>query len=146
MTDKQVLLVKHSWSYVASQLDQVSSLFVKKLLQLHPDLKSTLKSIRPDALPKLMQTVHHLVASLPDFKKAEKELLLLTAEYSNQGITKDIYDSILICFLITLEKKIGKNWSAEIREAWIFVLASTHMHLISQLQPPALLLKIKTSH
>jgi hemoglobin-like flavoprotein len=145
MTDKQVLLVKHSWSYVASQLDEISSLFSKKLLQLHPEFKTS-TSIRPEALLKLMQTVHHLVASLPDFKKAEKELLLLTAEYSNQGITKDIYDSILICFLITLEKKIGKNWSAEIREAWIFVLASTHMHLISQLQPPTLLSKIKTSY
>jgi hypothetical protein len=59
--------------------------------------------------------------------------------YSDRGITRAFYDSLLVAFLISLEKKIGRRWTAEIREAWIFTFASVHMHLIGQLQLTRLL-------
>jgi hypothetical protein len=145
MTEKQILLVKHSWSYVSGQLDDLCPLFGKKFVLLCPESKPTIKRLtKENRLHDLMMTVNHLVIALPDLVKAEKQLLLLLAAYSDLEISRNYYDSALIAFLMTLEKKLGKNWTLEIRDSWIFVFASVHQHLLRQLRMPAVLLEGST--
>jgi hemoglobin-like flavoprotein len=140
MTEKQVLLVKHSWSYVTGQLDDLYPIFNKKLGHLCPELKPLLKRLNKEKrLAIIMTAINHMVAALPDLQKAEKQLLLALAEYSDLDISRSYYESALIAFLMTLEKKLGKNWTEEIRDAWIFIFASMHQHLLRQLQLPAVL-------
>jgi hypothetical protein len=142
MTEKHVLLVKHSWSYVAGQPDELCAVFSKKLLHLCPELKPLIKRLnKENRLPAFMMVINQLVVALPDLLKTERHLLTLFAEYSDLEIPRDYYDSGLIAFLMALEKKLGKNWTSEMRESWIFIFSSVHQHLLRQLQLPAVLLR-----
>jgi hypothetical protein len=146
MTEKHVLLVKLSWSYVAGQHDDLCPVFSKKLIQLCPELKSLIKRLnKENRLPVFMMSVHQLVTALPDLVKTEKHLLLLFAEYSDLEISRTYYDCALIAFLMSLEKKLGRNWSPEMRESWIFIFATAHQHLLRQIQLPAVLIRESAS-
>jgi hemoglobin-like flavoprotein len=141
MTEKQILLVKHSWSYVASHLDDLVGTFGKKVAQVSPELKPLLKRVNDEnGLHSILTTINQVVATLPEFNKAEQQVLLLLAAYAGKGISRENYDAVLIAFLLTLEKKLGKHWSAEIRESWIYCFASIHHHFIRQLQLASTLL------
>jgi hemoglobin-like flavoprotein len=143
MNEKQVLLVKHSWSYVAGELDDVSNIFFRKMMQLAPELKPQLKKLHQEKrLSGIMTTMNHLVASLPEFKKAEKEVLILLAEYADSGISKHNYDTALIAFLTTLEKKLGDKWNTEMRDSWISIFISIHQYFIRKLEMPSTLLTV----
>jgi hypothetical protein len=142
MTEKQILLVKHSWSYVSGQLDDLCPLLSKKFILLCPESKPMIRRLtKENRLHDFMMTVNHLVIALPDLAKAEKQFLLLLAAYSDLEISRNYYDSALIAFLMMLEKKLGRNWSLEIRDSWVFVFASVHQHLLRQLQLPSVLLE-----
>ena len=135
MTDRQILLVKHSWSYVASQRDDVCKSLKKNLAFLCPEIKSVIKKLdREKRMAGLMVSVNQLVVALPDLQKAEKEFLLMLAEYADAGISKSYYDSAVIAFLMTLEKKIGRNWTQEMRDSWIFIFVTMHQQILRQLQ------------
>lgn len=134
MTEKQILLVKHSWSYLASQLEETAAVFSKKLMQVMPELKSLFKKTEAEAFHEVMITVNQLVYALPDVRKAEEEILRLIEKFSRRGMSSTEYDGALIAFLLTLEKKLGKSWTQELRESWVFILASVRRHLSKQLQ------------
>jgi len=128
---------------MAGQLDDVSNTFFKKIILLAPELKPLLKRYQHEKkLSGIMTTVNHLVASLPEFKKAEKEVLTLLAEYSDSGISKSNYDAALIAFLMTMEKKLGGKWNIEIRDSWIYIFVSIHQYFIRKLETPSALLAI----
>jgi hemoglobin-like flavoprotein len=130
MTEKQVLIVKHSWSYVANQLDDTNALFCKNLLRLLPDIKPILEKRKQEkGAIEIMGTVNRIVATLPDFSKVETEIRMMQKEFENLGITRSGYDSALSAFLMTLEKKTSKIWSLETRDSWVFVFASITQHI-----------------
>lgn len=131
MTEKHVLLVKHSWSYVAGELDALGALFMKNLIRLRPEHKPIFRKLDNEkGITVLMQTIHHLVASLPSIPKAEKDLKSLLTEYSGFSLDRSHYDDALIAFLMTVEKKLGKRWNSEMCEAWVFLFAYTYQHVV----------------
>lgn len=138
MTEKQILLVKHSWSYVTGHLEDVSALYCKKLAKLMPEFRSLIPDPgkNPEGTHLIISTINQLVSAIPDFQKAEKDILILLTAYADKGITRTDYDSALIAFLFTMEKKLGKKWTNETREAWIFAFSALHQHFISLLQIP----------
>jgi hemoglobin-like flavoprotein len=130
MTEKQVLIVKHSWSYVANQLDDTNALFCKNLLRLLPDIKPILeKRTQEKGANEIMYIVNRIVTTLPDFSKVETEIRMMQKEFETLGITRSDYDSALSAFLMTLEKNTYKIWSLETRDSWVFVFASITQHI-----------------
>lgn len=130
MTERQMLIVKHSWSYVANQLDDTHALFIKNLLHLLPHLEPILKKINQERESnEIMEIINHLVITLPDFSKVENEIRTVLIEYTDLGITPSGYDSALLAFLMTLEEKAPNVWSNEAREAWVFAFASANQYL-----------------
>jgi hypothetical protein len=128
MTEKQVLLIKYSWSYVADKEDELANMFRKKIGQITPSLKPAFRSSDAGALP-IIRLIHHLVSDLPDAIKAETRLGALWKEYELAGISRSHDENALIALLLVLEKKLGKRWSMEIKEAWIFVFTSLRLNL-----------------
>lgn len=142
MSESQSFLVRNSWNLVSGELEDLSAIFVKQLSQLKPELKPLLKKLLAEQrLLKTVSTIDHLVNSLSDLRRAEKNVLLLIASYSDMRITREDYDIALIAFLMTLEKKIGRKWTLETRDAWIFTFVTIYQHFVKQLDKPITLLK-----
>jgi hemoglobin-like flavoprotein len=132
MTEKQVLLVKHSWSYQTGQLETLGTLFTKKLIALNPELKVTLKrTVGELRTHSLMLALNQIVAALPNLRKAHQNIQQIVTEYAALGMTRADYENALIAFLLALEKRLGKNWNGEMREAWIFIFSSLY-HQVSR--------------
>jgi hypothetical protein len=128
MNERQVLIVKHSWSYVASRLDDTQTLFIKNLCRLLPNLKPTqAKRNGEDKSGEIIRVIHRIVATLPTF--SDIEIQKMQTEYASLGIAPADYDSALFAFLMTLEKKASKTWNDEARESWVFVFASMRQHV-----------------
>lgn len=150
MTEKQILLIKHSWSYVAAQTEDLAYSIAKKLSKHMPELRSQLKELTDNEQVQIMSALNHLVVSLPAFQKADQKIFHLLADHVDKGITREFYDAGLTSFLMTMEKKLGAAWTKDMYEAWIILFASVHLHLLSHFQLPPLLMrhangKIKSS-
>jgi hemoglobin-like flavoprotein len=128
MNEKQVLIVKHSWSYVSNRLDDTQALFIKNLYRLLPDIKPTqTKRNGEDKSDEIIRVIHRIVATLPTF--SDIDMQKMKTEYASLGIAPADYDSALFAFLMTLEKKASKTWNDEVRESWVFVFASMRQHI-----------------
>jgi hypothetical protein len=134
MTEKQILLVRQSWEQVAGQREKTAALFSKKL-ELVTGQRLPLKKVWPEAFYDIIVTLHHLVISLPEVHKAENTIMHLLQRCKREGMTAADYNNALVAFLLTLEKKLGRNWSPEVRDSWVFVLASTYHQLTRKLNP-----------
>jgi hemoglobin-like flavoprotein len=131
MTEKQILLVKHSWSYIAGQADEMALVFANNLILLDPGLKPlTQQLITENKLTDMMMTVNYFVAALPDLQKAENKVLDLIAKYSTLELSEKYYDIAWLAFLQSLHKKLGDTWDQEIHDAWITGLTSMHKYLL----------------
>lgn len=130
MNEKQILLVKNSWNHVVNQLDEANALFIKNLVRLSPSLKPIFKKVNQESRScEIMETINHIVATLPHFSKAENEIRNMQREYANLGITPSDYDSALFAFLMTLEKKSAKEWCSDTRDSWTFTFASVKQYI-----------------
>jgi hemoglobin-like flavoprotein len=135
MTEKQILLVKHSWSYLAGQVDELAIVLARNIILLDPSLKSLIQQLAVEKkLNDVLATVNDFVASLPDLNKAQPKTLHLISNYSNLNITKKNYDIAVLAFLQSLHKMLGATWDQEIHDAWITALTSMHKHLLDHLQ------------
>ncbi len=125
MTEKDILLVKHSWTYIASQSESVADSFLKNLKRLNPEQRELYKIPEREGSHRLLfNTLHRLVVALPALTRSEGELKDLARQFSNFGLTRTDYDNATIAFLITMEKKLGKVFSQEIRESWVVLFAT----------------------
>jgi hemoglobin-like flavoprotein len=133
MTEKQILLVKHSWSYLAGQLDDVTIVFAKNIIALDPTLKPLTQQLTiENKLREVLITVNDFVACLPNFERAEKKVLLLITNFSNFNVTRKSYDIAILAFLQALHKMLGETWDQEIHDAWLTALTSMQKHLLDQ--------------
>jgi hemoglobin-like flavoprotein len=139
MNEKQVLIVKHSWSCVVNQLDETNALFCKNLLRLLPDIKPILKKRNKEkGVNEIKGAVNRIVTTLPDFSKVETETRMMQKEFQDLGITRSNYETALFAFLMTLEKKTSKIWCNEASDSWVFVFASIAQHIRRQKLRPIL--------
>ena len=57
MTDRNILIIKNSWSHLIRQSDEAGSLFYERLFELDPDLKAMFPSDMETQVKKLMDMI-----------------------------------------------------------------------------------------
>ena len=143
MDEKQILVVKHSWSYVVGHKEEFCDSLCKHIIFLEAELAPLITTLKSDdKIAGIIDTIHTIVLSLPDFRQAEKEVLTFAAECSHKSITQEVYETGVVALIMTLEKKVT-NWDPEFSEAWIFLFASLHLHFIEKLKVDPMLERLR---
>jgi hemoglobin-like flavoprotein len=121
ITDKQILLVKNSWSYVVTDAEAAGKIFYQRLFDVAPGVRNLFHGDIKFQARKLMNMVTLIVTKLHKLDEIMDEVKSLAVRHNRYGAEPAHYTVVGQCLLWTLEKGLGDKWNDETREAWVVV-------------------------
>jgi hemoglobin-like flavoprotein len=121
MTERQILLVKNSWSYVIVKAEEAGLLFYNRLFEIAPELKSMFKTEPKDQSRKLINMVTLIVSKLQKLQEIEDEIKGLAVRHRKYGVDTAYYRIVGAAFIWTLQRGLKEKWNEELEEAWVAV-------------------------
>ena len=127
LTDK--MLVQQSFAQVAPIAEVAAELFYGRLFELDPKLKSLFRGDMKEQGRKLMQMLGMTVKSLDRLDEILPAVHAMGERHAAYGVTDGHYDTVGEALLWTLEKGLGKEFTPEVKRAWVavYTLLSTEM-------------------
>jgi hemoglobin-like flavoprotein len=121
ITARQKLLVQQSFAKVVPIADTAAKIFYAKLFEYDPSLKSLFKKSMTEQGEMLMATLHVAVKSLDDINGLVVVLQKLADRHVGYGVSVNDYTPVGNALLYALKKGVGKDFTAEVKKAWIEV-------------------------
>jgi hemoglobin-like flavoprotein len=120
MTQKQIELVKSSWSLVTT-IDPVvvGDLFYNRLFEIAPQVKHMFRNPMPEQSKKLIAMIGYVIAKLDKLEDIIGEVGKLAQRHNAYGVKPEHYTVVGSALIWTLEKGLGENWNEEVKDAWI---------------------------
>jgi hemoglobin-like flavoprotein len=118
MNAHEVSLVKDSFRKVVPIADQAAALFYARLFELDPTLRPLFRGDMLEQGRKLMTMIATAVASLEKLDMIVPAVQQLGARHVKYGVRDEHYATVGLALLWTLEKGLGPEFTAEVREAW----------------------------
>ena len=120
MTEAQTKLVKNSWKQLRNvNAAIIGDLFYTKLFFDHPRLRKMFPSNMEQQNRKLIDMLTYIVSNIDNYKAIENDIRELGLRHKGYGARLQHYENIGATLLWTLEKAIGTEWNATLREAWL---------------------------
>ncbi len=119
MTQRQIELVKSTWSSVAA-MDHVivGGLFYGRLFEIAPQLRPMFHNPIPEQSKKLLAMINYVIAKLDKLEDIVDEVAKLGRKHIQYGVQAGHYAIVGGALLWTLEKGLGENWNEEVKDAW----------------------------
>jgi hemoglobin-like flavoprotein len=130
MTPNQIQLVQSTLPFIVSEKEQVARLFYARLFQLDPALRDLFGADLAKQGQKLVTMLGTLIAGLNRPEQIVPLLSALGQRHTSYGVQDSHYATVGAALLWTLERCLGPDFTAEMREAWIalyFVVSRTMM-------------------
>ncbi len=121
MNQNTVKLVQESWKKVMPIAPQAAELFYQNLFAADPALKPLFRGDMTEQGRKLMQMIDAAVGKLSDLDTLVPVLQNLAQRHDGYGVKKKDYQTVGAALLKTLERGLGKEFTAEVKEAWTTV-------------------------
>jgi hemoglobin-like flavoprotein len=138
MTQKQVKLVRSSWSQVtAIDPDIVGSLFYSRLFETAPGIKHMFHRPMPEQSRKLVTILDHIVEKLDALEEIVENIVKLAQRHDGYGVRPEHYVEVGEALLWTLGKSLGEKWNDELKEAWTMCyvkLSATMMNAVKHIR------------
>jgi nitric oxide dioxygenase len=124
MTERQILLVKNSWSYVIVNADEAGQLFYNRLFEVAPEVKPMFKGDIKEQSRKLMNMVTYIVTKLQKLDEIMGEVRSLAQRHGKYGVKPHYYQIVGSTLLWTLKEGLGDKWNTETEQAWTTVYSA----------------------
>ena len=121
MTPEQIKDVKLTWTKVLLIEETAADLFYKKLFELDPTLRQLFKSDIKGQGQKLMATINVAVQSLDNLSAIVPAVEDLGRRHNDYGVSEKDYDTVGAALIWTLDQGLGKDFTDEVKQAWIEV-------------------------
>jgi hemoglobin-like flavoprotein len=118
MNERQVLIIKHSWSYILLQSEKTGDLFYQTLFQDFPSLEALFHNNMAAQTHKFMAMMTFMVARLQYPDEVEGEFHALAHRHMQYGVQLIDYDLIGHVLLKTLARILNERWTPETHDAW----------------------------
>lgn len=119
MTPKQIHLVKSSFQKVLPISETAADLFYGKLFELDPSLRALFKGDMKEQGRKLMDMLNVLVQGLDKIQTILGAVQKLGKSHVAYGVQNKHYETVGTALLWTLEQGLGKDFTAETKQAWV---------------------------
>jgi hemoglobin-like flavoprotein len=129
MNEKQILLIKHSWSYAAGNAERVNQNMFKHLSQLEPETKSVFDSSARLNSQQFSSIINLIVLKFQKPAELCKDLKALAEKHPELQLMAMYYDSLVIAFLMTMKKMLGDVWTNEVSDAWAMAFATINHNI-----------------
>lgn len=118
MTSEQINLVRTSFEKIAPIAEKAAALFYAKLFDLDPQLRRLFRGDINEQGKKLMQIIGYAVENLEQIDKIIPQVKALGARHAGYGVEDRDYETVSAALLWTLEKALGRAFTAAMRNAW----------------------------
>jgi hemoglobin-like flavoprotein len=120
LTDQQRQLVTVTFARLVPISNEAAALFYKRLWEIAPETKSLFHTAdMTQQGMKLMQTLGLSVRALHDPDSLVPLLRDLGKRHISYGVTKDQYELVKTALLWMIENSLGKDFTADTRDAWM---------------------------
>jgi hypothetical protein len=117
MTDRQILILKNSWSFVVVKSDETSEFFHSRLCQIFSEGSAAVNHDH-EASIKFMSSITRLIAKLQLPADFEIELRTLNLT-SGVGSSIICLPQIREALMDTIALSLRQQWTDEVKGAWI---------------------------
>ena len=124
LTSKQIELVENSWDYVLLNSQETGAIFYKKLFEIDPALRQLFKSELHVQSEKFVAMITFAVHKLNNMNEIIDDVKALGSHHHKNSVKPEHYVSVAAALLWTIESALGKEWSTEIKEAWMAVYSA----------------------
>jgi len=121
MTGEQINLVRASFEKIAPIAEKAAALFYAKLFDLNPRLRGLFRGDVYEQGKKLMQVIAYAVENLDRLDEIVPQVRALGTRHAGYGVSDRDYETVGAALLWTLEKALGKDFTAPARAAWTAV-------------------------
>jgi hemoglobin-like flavoprotein len=132
MTPDQVELVQTSFAKVVPIADKAAVLFYDRLFEMAPQVKRLFPADMAEQRRKLMSTLAIVVSGLSDPPSILPAASALATRHVAYGARAEHYPLVGQALLWTLEQGLGKDWTADVAEAWTAAFTMLSSFMINQ--------------
>lgn len=118
ISERQVVLVQHSWAAVEPISGRAAALFYGRLFELAPDVRLLFTGDLVEQGRKLMQMLGVVVAGLDGLERIVPAVQALGRRHLAYGVRETDYDAVGAALLWTLGQGLGEAFTAEVEDAW----------------------------
>jgi hemoglobin-like flavoprotein len=119
MTEKQIQLVKESWSLVATNPDAAGALFYNRLFEVAPGVRHMFKGDLKEQSRKLTGMLAMIVSKLHKLDTLVDEIKMLAKRHDKYGARPEHYKVVGECLIWTLNRGLADHWNKETEESWV---------------------------
>ena len=118
MTDEQIMLVKNSWkTFRRIDASVIGDLFYSKLFMDYPRLQKMFPSVEQQHR-KLVEMLSYIVSRLDKPEGMIEEIKALAIRHESYGVKPEHYKIAGDTLLWTIERGMGNEWNARVKDAW----------------------------
>ena len=132
MTPEQIKLVQARFSKVAPIADKAAVLFYDRLFEIAPSVKTLFPKDMTEQRRKLMSTLAIVVSGLSDLPSILPAASALATRHVAYGAKPEHYPVVGSALLWTLEQGLGKDWTADVADAWTAAYTTLSTFMINQ--------------
>jgi hemoglobin-like flavoprotein len=118
LSPRQTLLIKLSWSHLTNRLEDFGDKFYEVLFEMDPALREMFSDDMTKQRAKFSGMVNHIVSNIQHADKLDNDLKELGDRHVGYRVKASHYDTIMMAFLVSLEKVLERNWDSETKQAW----------------------------
>lgn len=132
MDERQILLVKVSWSNLYKRPELFETVLLKQFKNLCPQLHLNGNEKLFKGLGNL---INLLVLNIHSFQNIYQQLDAEVKVFEKLGFDREGFNSLVLAFLLTLERIQGNAWNVETKSAWVMAIASFSYKYSELMQP-----------
>ena len=120
LTKKDIGFIKKSWTQL-EKIDPVDivDIFYSKLFFENPELRKMFSQDMEGQYKKLVDMLDTIVARLENLDVLKGDIVAMAKRHVDYGVKPAHYNMVGKALLYTLQKKLGNQWTDEVRSAWI---------------------------
>lgn len=119
MTAEQIKAVKQSWKIFRSMDPHlIGDAFYSKLFSDHQGLKKMFPNDMKAQYRKLIDMISAIVSRLDQLESITADIEAMAIRHVQYGVKEEQYAMVGESLLWTLERGLGSQWNAALKEAW----------------------------
>lgn len=120
LTKKEIVLIKKNWTTIRN-IDPViiGDTFYGKLFYEHPELREMFPQRIEEQYGKLVDMLDIIIARLEKLDELKGDIIAVARRHVDYGVRPEHYNIVGKALLWTLQRALGKEWTDEVKSAWI---------------------------
>lgn len=120
VTTIDIELIKKSWIDVRKIKPEIlGDVFYTKLFYDHPELRKMFPQEMDEQNKKLIDMLNVIIERLEDLDEIKGEIVAVAKRHVDYGVKPEHYNMVGKALLWTLQKGLGKDWTEELKTAWL---------------------------